>query len=197
MVPCSGKALSGHAHRTGGSTHRPRSVADRSAQRQPGQSYRGSGHDPGRHPHILTVLPRPRRTPHRTPDRGRPRHHLPVGPAVHAAAGRGRPPMPPRRRQSLAGRRDLHEGRRPLAVRLPGHRPVRPGHRHLRLPAARHQGSPSLLRTGDPRDDGDAGRGCHRPGPNVPGGGGGAAAGGLASHPSSTPTTGSSATTGS
>jgi hypothetical protein len=191
MVPCSGKALSGHAHRTGGSTHRPRSVADRSAQRQPGQSYRGSGHDPGRHPHILTVLPRPRRTPHRTRRSGRPRHHLPLGPAVHAAAGRRRPAQPPPRRQSLAGRRDLCEGRRPVAVCLPGHRPVRPGHRRSCVDTARCQGSPPVLPVGHWHCQGDAGRGRHRPGAGVSVGAGGAAAGGLALHPSSTPTTGS------
>jgi hypothetical protein len=45
----------------------------------------------------------------------------------------------------------------PLAVRRPGHRPVRAGHRHLRLLAARHQGSPSLLRTSDRCDEDRAG----------------------------------------
>jgi transposase, IS6 family len=33
------------------------------------------------------------------------------------------------------GRRDLCEGRRPVALCVPGDRPVRPGHRRVRLPA--------------------------------------------------------------
>ena len=33
--------------------------------------------------------------------RGRPRHHLPVGPAIHAVAGRGRPALPAPRRRAL------------------------------------------------------------------------------------------------
>jgi hypothetical protein len=60
-------------------------------------------------------------------------HGLPVGPAVHAAADRGRTPLPPRRRGLLAGGRDLCEGRRQLALRLPGDRPVRPGDRGVRV----------------------------------------------------------------
>jgi hypothetical protein len=39
--------------------------------------------------------------------RGRPRHRLPLGAAVHAAAGRGCPPMAARRWRSLVGRRDV------------------------------------------------------------------------------------------
>jgi hypothetical protein len=76
-------------------------------------------------PTLRPVLPRPRRAPGRARDRGRPRHHLPVGAAVHAAAGRRRPALPASRGRSLAGGRDLCEGGRPVAVRLPGDRPVR------------------------------------------------------------------------
>jgi transposase-like protein len=36
--------------------------------------------------------------------------------------------------ETAAGRRDLSEGRGPLALCLPGDRPVRPGHRRVRLP---------------------------------------------------------------
>ena len=57
-------------------------------------------------------------------------------------------------RRSLVRGRDLCQGRRPVAVCLPGHRPVRAGHRRLRLPTARHKGSPPVLRAGD-RDDED------------------------------------------
>src|SRR5215213_3680108 len=47
---------------------------------------------------------------------------------------------------------------------------------------ARHQGSPSLLRTGDRYDEDRAGRGHHRSGAGVPGRAGGPAAGGPAPH---------------
>jgi hypothetical protein len=77
----------------------------------------------------------------RTRDPGRPRHHLPVGAAVHAAAGRGRPALPPCRRGSLAGGRDLRESRRPVALRLPCDRPDWPGHRRVRLPSAGRGGT--------------------------------------------------------
>jgi hypothetical protein len=56
-----------------------------------------------------------------------------AGAAVHATAGRRRSAMPPQRWRSLAGRRDLHEDRWPLALRLPSGRPVRSGHRRARL----------------------------------------------------------------
>jgi uncharacterized protein len=42
---------------------------------------------------------------HRAWRRSRPRHHLPVGAAVHAAAGRRRPALPASRGRSLAGGR--------------------------------------------------------------------------------------------
>jgi IS6 family transposase len=43
------------------------------------------------------------------------------------------------------GRQDLRQGRRPMAVRVPRHRPVRPGHRRVRLPAARYSGRLPVL----------------------------------------------------
>src|SRR5215213_4286283 len=43
---------------------------------------------------LRAVLPRRRRTARRPRHRGRPCHHLPLGPAVHAAIGRGRPALP-------------------------------------------------------------------------------------------------------
>src|SRR5512133_4338803 len=49
-------------------------------------------------PAFRPVLPRRRGAVGRTRRGGRPRHHLPVGPALHAPAGRGCPAMPPCRR---------------------------------------------------------------------------------------------------
>jgi len=46
---------------------------------------------------------------------------------------------------------------RALALCLPRGRPVRAGHRRVRLPAARHQGSPAVLRASDRHDEGDPG----------------------------------------
>jgi hypothetical protein len=51
---------------------------------------------------LRAVLPRRRGAARRTRRRGRPRHHLPLGRAVHAAAGRSSPPLPPCRREALA-----------------------------------------------------------------------------------------------
>ena len=57
-----------------------------------------------------------------------------------------RPPsLPARRRRSLVGRRDLGEGRRQVVLCLPPDRPVRLGHRRLRLDTAGCQGSPPVL----------------------------------------------------
>ena len=42
---------------------------------------------------------------------------------------------------------------------VPGGRSVRPGHRRLRLPAARRRGRPPVLPAGDWRDQGQSGRG--------------------------------------
>jgi hypothetical protein len=47
-------------------------------------------------PALLPVLPRRRGAARRARDRGRPRHDLPLGAAVHAAAGRRRPAVPAR-----------------------------------------------------------------------------------------------------
>src|SRR5262245_26088609 len=56
-------------------------------------------------PAVRPVLPRRRGTPRRARRRGRPRQRLPLGPAVHAAAGRGRPPVPACGGRSLVGGR--------------------------------------------------------------------------------------------
>jgi hypothetical protein len=45
-------------------------------------------------------------------------HHLPLGPTVHAAAGRRRPALPPPGRGSLVRGRDLRKGRRSVALHL-------------------------------------------------------------------------------
>jgi IS6 family transposase len=47
--------------------------------------------------------------------------------------------VPARRRRSLVGGRDLRQSGRPLAVRLSCDRPVRPGHRRVRLLPPRRQ----------------------------------------------------------
>jgi hypothetical protein len=49
-------------------------------------------------PALRVVVPRRRGAVGRTRHPGRPRHDLPLGPALHAPAGRGCPALPPRRR---------------------------------------------------------------------------------------------------
>jgi len=88
------------------------------------------------HPALRAVVPRRRGVARRTRHPGRSRHCLSLGPAVHAAADRGRPTLSAWRRGPLAGRRDRRGGRRPLARRRPGDRPVRPGHRRLHVASA-------------------------------------------------------------
>ena len=66
--------------------------------------------DCARGPLIPTLRPdyrEPRGAPGRAWDPGRPRHPLPVGAAVHAAACRSRPARPISCGRSLAGRRDV------------------------------------------------------------------------------------------
>src|SRR5215211_6345413 len=53
-------------------------------------------------PAVRVVVPRRRGAAHQTRRPGRPRHGLSVGAAVCAAAGRGRPALPPCRRRPLA-----------------------------------------------------------------------------------------------
>jgi hypothetical protein len=128
------------------------------------------------------ILPRRRRATRRPQHRGRPRHDPPLGAAVHAAAGRGCPVLSARRRPALVRGRDLCEGGWPLALRIPGDRSVRPGHRCIRLHSARFHGRPPVLRTGHRHDQDAAGGGRDRPSADVPAGGRGVGAGGLASH---------------
>ena len=61
--------------------------------------------------------------------------------------GRRRPALSPQCRRPLVRRRDLCEGRRTVALRLPGDRPVRPDHRRLRLT----DGATRRLRAGSSR----------------------------------------------
>jgi hypothetical protein len=58
---------------------------------------------------------------------------FPLGDAVHAAVGRGGPALPAPSRGSLAGGRDLCEGRRPLAICVPRDRSGRADHRPVRV----------------------------------------------------------------
>ena len=76
-----------------------------------------------------------------------------------------RPVPPARRRGSLARRRDLREGRR-VALPVPGHRPVRPGHRRVPLAPTRRRGRSAVLRSGLDADL--TRRGHHRPVPALP-----------------------------
>jgi hypothetical protein len=60
---------------------------------------------------LRAVLSRRRRVARRARGRGRPRQHLPVDGAVHAAAGRRRQAMPPHPRGPMACGRDVCAGR--------------------------------------------------------------------------------------
>ena len=75
----------------------------------------------------------------------RPLDGLRLGARVRPALRGRRAPLPPRRREQLERRRDLHQGRGQAGLRLPGHRRARPGRRRLREPAARDRGRGGLL----------------------------------------------------
>ncbi len=60
-------------------------------------------------PALQPLLPRRGRTAGRARGRGRQPHRLPVGAAVHAAAGRRRPVCPPLAGRSVVRRRDLRQ----------------------------------------------------------------------------------------
>jgi hypothetical protein len=140
------------------------------------------------HPHgplvaaLWPLLPRRRGAARRTRHRGRPRHRLPLGRAVHPATGRGGQALPPLGRGSLAGRRDLCESGWPLALCLPCDRSVRAGHRRVRLATSRSAGGRSILRAGYRHDEDHTERGRDRSGADLPDGLGGVAAGGAARH---------------
>jgi len=68
-----------------------------------------------------------------------------MGAALHAAADRGCSALPASGRRSLVHGRDLCEGRRAVALRVPGDRPVRAGHRRVCLHAAGCHGGPPVL----------------------------------------------------
>ena len=61
-------------------------------------------------------------------------------------------------------RRDLRQGQRRVALRLPGDRPVRAGHRRAGLGPPRRRCGPPVLRPGAAHVEGDADRGGHRRG---------------------------------
>ena len=88
--------------------------------------------------------------------------------AVHPAVRRGRPPAPARHRRPLVRRRGLRQGRRPLAVPVPGGRPVRPGHRRHDVRPAGHRRRPPVLHPSVKVRPG-AGGGDHRQGWPAPG----------------------------
>jgi MMPL family len=74
------------------------------------------------------------------------------------------------------------QGRWEVAGRRPRDRPVRPGHRRVRVATPGPQGGSPVLGAGRQRDEGGARRGHHRPGTGRPGRAGGAAADGMASQ---------------
>jgi IS6 family transposase len=83
---------------------------------------------------------------------------------------------------ALDGGRDLPQGGRAMALRLSCNRPVRAGHRRVRLAAARYAGGAPVLRARHRHDQAHAGRGRYRASSGIPGHAGGAAARSLASH---------------
>jgi len=92
------------------------------------------GHRPGRPvvPTIRSFLPGRRGASRRARGPGRPRQHLAVGSAVRPGVRRGCQSPSARGGGSLARGRDQRQGRSNLALPVPGHRPVRPGHRRVR-----------------------------------------------------------------
>jgi hypothetical protein len=90
-----------------------------------------------------------------------------VGAALHAAARRCGPPVPARGRRSLMCRRDIREGRWPVALRLSGRRPVRPDHRRVCFNAARYPSRAAVLHDGA-GESWRADRGRHRSSVDAP-----------------------------
>jgi hypothetical protein len=118
--------------------------------RLPGPRSQGSASRPSDRgggalvPALRAPVPRCRGTAQRTRDRGRPGDGLPPGAAVHPAAGRRRPIRPPHTWRPVVRRRNLREGQRSLALRLPSGRPTGPGHRAPVTPPGRCSGPPVL-----------------------------------------------------
>ena len=101
-------------------------------------------------------------------DRGRPRHHLSVGAALHTTPrGCGRPTSSDRRRPLVCGR-DVREvaGRWRYVYRAVDQ--YRPDHRRARLSPTRSPGSTKVLRQGSPHTWRSGGSGG-RSGPGVTG----------------------------
>jgi hypothetical protein len=76
-------------------------------------------------PAVRPVLPGCGGTASRAWHRGRSRDGAPVGAAVQSPAGRCRPVRPASGGRSPACGRDLHQGRGPVGLPVPGGRPVR------------------------------------------------------------------------
>jgi len=98
----------------------------------------------------------------RTGRRGRSRHRLSVGAAVHTTAGRRRPIRPPLTRRQVVHRRDVRQGQRGVALRVPGDRPARAGHRRARLVPPRRRWRAQILPAGALDVEGHTQRGNHR-----------------------------------
>jgi hypothetical protein len=109
-----------------------------------------------------------------------PRHCVPVRPALCAGVRGGGLCSTTRGGGSLARGRDLSQGEGDLAIPVPGHRPVRPGHRGIPLTSAGRQGRTAVPRASDRPHADLSRRGHHRPVPGLPPRPRSAAAGGIA-----------------
>ena len=113
-------------------------------------------------PALRTLLPRRRGAARRTRC---PVDHVTVYrwvQRVYITAGRRRPSPPPHTGRSVVRRRDIRQGQRDLALRLPGARPARPGHRRAAGDPPRRSGGSSVLHPRIADAEGDAERGGHR-----------------------------------
>jgi DDE domain len=104
----------------------------------------------------------------RTRRGGRPRHHLPVGAAVHAAAGRGCPALPPRL-SVIAGRSTRPMGRSPAAGATSTERSTSSARSWTcSSPDAETPTPPAGSWSGHRHDQGHRRRGHHRSGAGLP-----------------------------
>ena len=98
----------------------------------------------------LPLLPRCRRALGRAWNQGRPRHRVPMDAALHPLLADSGLTLPALGRRPLVRQRDVCEGRRTVALRLPGHRSARPDHRRLSPHEARSR-SPTPSRISAPK----------------------------------------------
>ena len=97
----------------------------------------------------MGCLPRRRGAARRARDRRRPRDAIPVGSEFHPVPGRRSSALSPPCRRSLVRGRDLPQGGRGVALRVPGRGPVRPGGRCVAVAPERCPGRQVFLCHGD------------------------------------------------